>query len=564
MPIIKKTSLGDALVKAGQITPEQLEAAILEQQKHGQKLGRVLVKLGFIKEDQVSKALANQLSLPYVDLKHYSLAADTIALLPETLVRRFRVLPLEDREDGILLGMSDPTDLQAYDAVARLLHRDIQIAVVDDSRVLESIDMMYRRTSEIIGLSKRLESDLSATAVILSDDLTTSGTDEAPVVKLLQKVFEDALQVGASDIHFEPQENKLRIRFRIDGILHPQTEADIRVANALALRLKLMSGLDISEKRLPQDGRFDFSARKKKVDVRLSTMPTQYGESVVLRLLLRGEMLSLERLGMPSAMLARFRQIIHRPNGMVLVTGPTGSGKTTTLYATLSEISTPQNKTITVEDPVEYQLSGINQVQVNEKIELGFARVLRSALRQDPDIVLVGEMRDHETAQIGLRAAMTGHLVLSTLHTNDAVSTPIRLLDMGTPKYMMTTSLQAILAQRLVRLICENCAEPYTPEPREQAWMAIKLGEDPPTPHFRRACGCPHCNGTGYRGRIGVYEMLEFDTPTIDAFSHLDIADFMTSVRKRMTGQTLDYHAALRASQGQTTIAEAMRISNSD
>ncbi len=564
MPITEKTSLGDALVKDGLITPEQLEIAKLEQQKHGQKLGRVLVRLGFVDEGQVSKGLATQLSLPYIDLKHYHFKPETIALLPEALVRRFRVLPLEDSEDSVLLGMSDPTNLQAYDAVARQLRRDIRIAVVDESNLLESIDMMYRRTSEIVGLARRLESDLGATAVTFPTDLATPTADEAPVVKLLQKLFEDALQVGASDIHFEPQENKLQIRFRIDGILHPQTEADIRVANALALRIKLMSGLDISEKRLPQDGRFNFSARKRNVDVRLSTMPTQYGESVVLRLLMRGEMLSLERLGMPDALLARFRQVIHRPNGMVLVTGPTGSGKTTTLYAALSEISSTENKTLTVEDPIEYRLPGINQVQVNEKIDLGFARVLRSALRQDPDIILIGEMRDHETAQIGLRAAMTGHLVLSTLHTNDAVSTPIRLLDMGIPKYMVTTSLQAILAQRLVRLVCEACAQPYTPEPGEQAWIHTELGETPTPPTFRRACGCAHCNGTGYRGRIGVYEMLEFDAATLEAFNHLDMANFTQSVHKRMAGQTLRHHAALRASQGQTTIADAMRVSNTD
>lgn len=284
------------------------------------------------------------------------------------------------------------------------------------------------------------------------------------------------LQVGASDIHIEPQEKSLHIRFRIDGVLHLQTEADIRIAPALALRLKLMSELDIAEKRMPQDGRFAITVRKQLIDVRISSMPTQYGESVVMRLLNQsGGSLDLEKIGMPPEMLRRFRSIIHRPNGLVLVTGPTGSGKTTTLYGALAELNLEAKNWITVEDPVEYRLSGINQVQVNEKIDLTLARVLRSALRQDPDIVLVGEMRDTETAQIGMRAAMTGHMVLSTLHTNDAVSTPIRLMDMGVPHYMVGSFLQARLAQRLVRVICDNCSEDYTLLPNEHEWLRGEL-----------------------------------------------------------------------------------------
>ena len=327
--------------------------------------------------------------------------------------------------------------------------------------LLQTIDRVYRRTDEITDFARELEQDLGDTVVDFGALGGTPGLEEAPVVKLLQSVFDDATQVRASDIHIEPQEKRLQIRFRIDGVLHLQTEADIRIAPALALRLKLMSELDISEKRLPQDGRFGVRVKQQQIDVRISTMPTQYGESVVMRLLNQsGGMLRLDSIGMPPAMLKQFRAIVQRPNGLVLVTGPTGSGKTTTLYGALSELNTLEKKMITVEDPVEYRLPGVNQVQVNDKIELSFARVLRSALRQDPDVVLVGEMRDQETAQIGMRAALTGHLVLSTLHTNDAVSTPIRLLDMGVPRYMVATSLQAVLAQRLVRVICESCSEP--------------------------------------------------------------------------------------------------------
>ncbi|MDO8413904.1 MAG: GspE/PulE family protein, partial [Gallionellaceae bacterium] len=325
----------------------------------------------------------------------------------------------------------------------------------------------------------------------------------------------------------------------------------------------LMSGLDISEKRLPQDGRFNVKVRDQSVDVRISTMPTQYGESVVMRLLNQGSgALSLDKLGMPPDVLVRFREIIRRSSGMVLVTGPTGSGKTTTLYAALSEINTIDQKIITVEDPVEYRLAGVNQVQVNEKIELSFARVLRASLRQDPDVILVGEMRDAETAQIGLRAAMTGHLVFSTLHTRDAAGTLFRLVDMGTPKYMVASSVQVVLAQRLLRLICESCSEPHTPTPQEAEWLEHEgVGPDAwgTLLHGR---GCSRCNGTGYSGRFGVYEMLEMTQALAEAATHKDAEHFMQAARKFMEGKTLLHHALQKMKAGQTSVAEVMRISN--
>ena len=389
------------------------------------------------------------------------------------------------------------------------------------------------------------------------------GLEEAPVVKLLQSVFDDATQVRASDIHIEPQEGRLAIRFRIDGVLHLQTEADIKIATPLALRLKLMADLDISEKRLPQDGRFAMKVKNQRIDVRISTMPTQYGESVVMRLLNQaGNTLRLESIGMPRKMLERFRAIVGRPNGLVLVTGPTGSGKTTTLYSALAELNSVEKKLITVEDPVEYRLQGINQVQVNEKIELSFARVLRSALRQDPDIVLVGEMRDQETAQIGLRAAMTGHLVLSTLHTNDAASTPLRLMDMGVPRYMVGGSLQAVLAQRLVRVICESCTVEHALAANEADWLRSELKEHAASTRFFHGKGCSHCNGTGYRGRTGVYELLEMTRAVTDAVNHPDPSHFLKVAQAEMGGETLRRHAVSLAVQGRTTVAEAMRVSN--
>ncbi|MDH4285645.1 MAG: GspE/PulE family protein, partial [Gallionellaceae bacterium] len=347
------------------------------------------------------------------------------------------------------------------------------------------------------------------------------------------------------------------------GVLHLQTEADRKIAPPLALRLKLMSGLDISEKRLPQDGRFNVRVRDQIVDVRISTMPTQHGESVVMRLLNPGStFITLDKLGMPPDMLERFREIIQRSSGMVLVTGPTGSGKTTTLYAALSEINTMDQKIITVEDPVEYRLPGITQVQVNEKIELTFSKVLRSTLRQDPDIILVGEMRDSETAQIGLRAAMTGHLVFSTLHTRDAASTLFRLVDMGIPKYLVASSVQVVLAQRLLRRICESCSKPHVPTPQEAEWLEHENVAREKWGSLLQGRGCSHCNGTGYSGRLGVYEMLELTLPLAEAAAHQDSLHFLQAARKTLKGNTLLDRALEQMCLGRTTVAEVMRISN--
>ncbi|TNC78475.1 MSHA biogenesis protein MshE [Janthinobacterium lividum] len=559
----EKVRLGEILVQQKLLTEEQLGQALTEQKRSGRKLGRVFVEHGFVTEEQISGALARQLDIPYINLKFFNINPELVRLLPETQARRFRALVLEDRREGLLVGMSDPTDLFAYDEISRLVKRQIELAVVNETEVLAAIDRIYRRTEDISTLTRELEQDLGDVSVDFGALAANPGLEEAPIVKLLQSVFEDATQVRASDIHIEPQEGRLQIRFRIDGVLHLQTEADSKIASSLALRLKLMSDLDISEKRLPQDGRFAIRVKNQRIDVRISTMPTQYGESVVMRLLNQGgTTLRLDAIGMPPKLVAQFRAIVSRPNGLVLVTGPTGSGKTTTLYCALSELNSVEKKLITVEDPVEYRLAGINQVQVNEKIELNFARVLRSALRQDPDIVLVGEMRDQETAQIGLRAAMTGHLVLSTLHTNDAISTPLRLMDMGVPRYMVGSSLQAVLAQRLVRVICESCSTPYQPTPNEYEWLRLELGELVERNQYFHGKGCSHCNGMGYRGRTGVYELLEITRAVADAANHADPSHFMKVATAQMAGETLRRHAVQLVVQGRTTVMEAMRISN--
>jgi len=560
----EKVRLGEILVQQKLLSEEQLGMALAEQKRSGRKLGRVFVEHGFVTEEQISGALARQLNIPYINLKFYQISSDLVRLLPETQARRFRALVLEDRKGTMLVGLSDPTDLFAYDEISRLLKQTIELAVVNETEVLAAIDRIYRRTEDISGLARELEQEMGEGSVDFGALAAASpGLEEAPVVKLLQSLFDDAAQVRASDIHIEPQEGRLQIRFRIDGVLHLQTEADIKIAPALALRLKLMSDLDISEKRLPQDGRFAVRVKNARIDVRISTMPTQYGESIVMRLLNQSGMtLRLDAIGMPKPLLDRFRAIVARPNGLVLVTGPTGSGKTTTLYCALAELNSMEKKLITVEDPVEYRLAGINQVQVNEKIELDFARVLRSALRQDPDIVLVGEMRDQETAQIGLRAAMTGHLVLSTLHTNDAASTPLRLMDMGVPRYMVGSSLQAVLAQRLVRVICESCTTPYTLTPSEHEWLTLELKEKVDMGTYFHGKGCSHCNGLGYRGRVGVYELLEMTQTVVDAANDIDPAVFLKAANQQMGGQTLRRHAVQLVVEGRTTVAEAMRISH--
>jgi MSHA biogenesis protein MshE len=560
----EKIRLGQILVQQKRITEEQLNVALEEQKQLGRRLGRVLVDKGVITEEQLAEALARQLNLPYLELRNVNVKREVVLKLPESAARRFRALVLEDSGATCKVGMADPTDLTAYDEIVRMLKRNIEVVVLAGPDISRAFDRLYRRTEQIAGLAQELGAEVGETNVVDFGTLaTTPGLEEAPVVKLLQTVFEDAIQQRASDIHIEPQEKTLQIRFRIDGVMHLQTQAEARIANALALRVKLMSGLDISEKRLPQDGRFNVRVRGTQIDVRLSTLPTQYGESAVMRLLNQSTgVLGLDKIGMPSEMVERVRAIIHRTSGMVLVTGPTGSGKTTTLYSALSELNSPERKLITVEDPVEYRIAGINQVQVNEKIELGFERVLRSCLRQDPDVILVGEMRDKATVETGMRAAMTGHMVFSTLHTNDAVSTPVRLLDMGAPRYMVALSLQLVIAQRLVSVICPGCASEHKLLPNEHEWLRHEFGDSVDRHRYMKGRGCSNCSGTGFSGRTGVYEMLEMTDSVVAAANSDDIQTFISAARAQMAGNTLRRHAAVLVASGTTTVSEAMRISH--
>jgi len=558
----KKIRLGDLLVEKGLITEDQLMQSLAAQKKTGQKLGRTLISSGLVTEDQMLELLSTQLQVPFIDLKQYNYDAETIQIIPETLARRYRAVSLKKNPDGsLLIGMADPTDIFAYDELSKQLKSHLHLAVVRESEVISTINQVYRRTSEISNLAEELGDELAESDIDLQELVQSEDIANAPVVKLLQSIFEDAVQIGASDIHIEPDETVLRIRTRVDGILQEQVMKEKRIASALVSRLKLMAGLNISERRIPQDGRFNIRVRDRSIDVRLSTMPIQNGESVVMRLLDQsGSALVLDQLGMDPELLTHFRKNIHRPHGMILVTGPTGSGKTTTLYAALSELNKAEKKIITVEDPVEYRLPRINQVQINSRIGLDFATVLRAALRQDPDIVLVGEMRDQETASIGLRASITGHMVLSTLHTNDAISTVNRLIDMGAEGFLVATALRAVLAQRLVRKICNSCKTEYAPEKQETVWLYNLLGADADNAQFYHGAGCPHCNNTGYRGRIGVFEFLEIDDDLADDLRREDSAAFAKHARNSASFKPFSKHAMQYATQGVTTLEEVVRV----
>ncbi len=557
---VKKLRIGDLLVQQQLITEQQLQDALRQQKVTGQKIGRMLIDLGFIEEDQLLRLLSRQLKIPFLELGDYSFNTGVTQRLPETYARRFRAIVLEDSGQHLLVGMSDPLNIFAYDELHRILKKPIKQAVVREAELLATLDIVYRRTEEISGFASELSDELGDDYVDISD-MESNTAEEAPVVKMLQSIFEDAVQVKASDIHIEPDEKVLRIRQRVDGVLQEHVMNEKRIASALVLRLKLMCGLDISEKRLPQDGRFNIKVKKRNIDVRLSSMPTQHGEAVVMRLLDQtAGVLGLECSGMPAAMLQRLRAQIQRPHGLVLVTGPTGSGKTTTLYGALQELDSPAKKIITVEDPVEYRLSRVNQVQVHERIGLDFAKVLRACLRQDPDILLIGEIRDQDTAEIALRASLTGHLVLSTLHTNDAISSALRLIDVGAEGYLVAGALQAVVAQRLIRKNCEKCVADYQPSAQDMVWLRAVVGEQASQLQLQAGTGCHYCNNTGYQGRIGVFELLEVSREMADALRVNDTQAFGDLAKQQPGFTTLTDAALDYARQGLSSLEEVYRI----
>ena len=506
--------------------------------------------------------MAQQLDVPFLDLSQRRIPTEVASLLPEIHARRLRAIIIEDNGDSVLIGMSDPADLSGLDQLEDMLApKKVKLALVMESQLFEAFDGLYRRTADIESFASQLEEEYEQSSDFeLSNTFLDEGGD-ATVGKLLQSVFEDAIQMRASDVHIEPDEKLLRIRQRIDGVLQENILKESKIAAAMVLRLKLMAGLDISEKRLPQDGRFNLQLKGHNIDVRMSTMPVQHGESVVMRLLDQTEgLLTLDETGMPADLCERVRHQITRPHGMVLVTGPTGSGKTTTLYGALSELNQSTKKIITVEDPVEYRLPRVNQVQVNSKINLSFSSVLRTSLRQDPDIIMVGEMRDQETVEIGLRGALTGHLVLSTLHTNDAITSALRLIDMGAAGFLVGSSLRAIIAQRLVRRVCDKCIEEHQPTSQEKIWLTHLAGEGAEQASFKQGKGCQSCHYTGYKGRIGVFELLELNEPMMAALKRDDAEAFTQHAKAHPHFKPLALAAYDYACQGVTSVEEVLRL----
>ncbi|ALR14520.1 MULTISPECIES: GspE/PulE family protein [Vibrio] len=564
MKIQLRKRLGDLLVDEAIVTEEQIQQALTAQRSTGQKLGDALIDLGFITEKQMLNFLSQQLGLPLIDLGRAPVDPEAVQILPEVHARRLRAMVVARNGHTLRVAMSDPADLFTQESLMNLLGEySLEFIIASERQLIDSFDRYYRRTKEIASFAEQLQAEHQD---VQSFDYGIDETDseEVTVVKLVNSMFEDAVQVGASDIHIEPDDKVLRLRQRIDGVLHETLLNEVKIASALVLRLKLMAQLDISEKRLPQDGRFNIKVRGQSIDIRMSTMPTQYGESVVMRLLNQSVGLRpLEESGLPPELLARLRRQLSRPHGMILVTGPTGSGKTTTLYGALSELNEPEKKIITAEDPVEYRLPRITQVQINSRIDLTFSRVLRTFLRQDPDIILVGEMRDQETVEIGLRAALTGHLVLSTLHTNDAIDSALRMIDMGAPGYLVASAVRAVVAQRLVRRVCPDCKTEESLDESRKQWLAGRFPNQVGVT-FYKGSGCQNCNLTGYRGRIGVFEMLELENEMMDKLRANDAVGFAQVARRSEKYKPLLASAMELALQGTVSLDEVMALGEGD
>ncbi len=557
--------LGEMLVNSGIITEKQLEEALKYQKNRKVKLGTALVELGYIDEEELAKFLGRQLGYPYVTLEKLEIPDELLRILPYEFMKRNLVVPVEKRGNILVLAMSDPLDQSLINEVSFLTSLHVEPVVCPEKSILNFLEERLSRESEIEKLIPKEIMEMEDMEIVEETEGEEGEekplVEEAPIVKFTHFLIVDAIRKDASDIHIEPYESLVRIRYRIDGVLHDVMTLPTWIKNSLASRVKVMSGMDIAEKRLPQDGRFKMKIGGREMDFRVSSLPTMFGEKIVIRILDPGKIrLDLSTLGFEEEQLKKFRKAINLPYGMILVTGPTGSGKTTTLYAALSELNKTEVNISTVEDPVEYYLPGINQVQVNETAGLTFATALRAFLRQDPDIIMVGEIRDIETAEISIRAALTGHLVLSTLHTNDAPSAVGRLIDMGVEPYLVSSSVVMVVAQRLVRLICENCKEKTKPNPE----ILKELGVDPDNSTFYKGKGCKKCNYTGYRGRIAIYEIMEV-TPTI---RELAVKKSPSEVIRKAALEegmiTLRESGIRKVKKGLTTLEEVLRTTSLD
>ena len=549
----RRKRLGDLLIDAGVLTQEQLETALRSQKASGERLGKELINLGYITEMVMIQALEFQLGIPHVDMSELVIDNDVASLIPGALAERYQIIPIRKEGPTITLAMVDPTNLFAIDDVNMITGCNVNPVIAAERDIVRAINQAYG----IRDLVDKAVNRLRPEDITLSDMETT---EDAPVVSIVNSLISQAVKERASDIHIEPLERYIRVRLRIDGVLREVVTFPRTTHAAIVSRIKIMGEMDISEKRLPQDGRAQTVEQGREIDLRISTTPTILGEKVVIRVLdKQAVVLDVGAIGFSSDNLARYRLLYAQSYGMVLVTGPTGSGKTTTLYATLTELNTPVKNLITVEDPVEYRLDGINQIQVNQKAGLTFANGLRSILRQDPNIVMVGEIRDLETAQIAVRAALTGQLVFSTLHTNDAAGAVTRLIDMGIEPFLVASSVLGVVAQRLVRLICPDCKITYTPEPDSFERTFLELKPDDKVQLFKGR-GCQHCGQTGYRGRMAIHEVMTITGALRDLIENKVSSEEMATQAKKEGMITMRMDGIAKAYQGLTTVAEIMRV----
>ena len=559
--------LGELLVKENLITPEQLKKAIEEQKAGGGRLGSSLTKLGFVTDEELLSFLSKQYNVPAINLDEFEIDKEVVRKIPENIARKHLIVPVNQTGSTLIVATSDPTNLSVIDEIKFLTGYNVEFVAATETAIKKSIEKYFEVSTDYQEIMDEAAEEYEVIGDDDNIDVKTleKASEEAPVIKLVNSVLNDAIKKGASDIHVEPYEKAFRIRFRIDGMLYEIMKPPISLKNAIASRLKIMSKLDIAERRRPQDGRIKIRyADGKDIDFRVSVLPTLFGEKIVLRLLDKSNLqLDMTKLGFNEKQLKDFKDAVHKPYGMVLVTGPTGSGKTTTLYSALSELNQVSKNVSTAEDPVEYNIPGVNQVQMHEEIGLNFAASLRSFLRQDPNIIMVGEIRDYETAEIAVKAALTGHLVLSTIHTNDAPSTINRLLNMGIEPFLVASSVHAILAQRLMRKICEKCKEEIDIEKKFLTDIGMSEAEAKTTKTYKGK-GCNACSNTGYKGRIAVYEILTIAEEIRELILAGASANEIKKEAIRLGMMTMRQSAIDLLKKGLTTIDEVVRVTAKD
>ena len=565
----KKSQLGEVLLQSNVINRDQLKEALLVQEKTGEKLGRILIKLGYVPPEKIARALAEQQGLEFVEIARVSISPDAIKLVPHDLCKKYNLIPIGYENNVFKVALSDPLNLIALDDLRVFLEKDIKGVIAEESEIKKAIAQHYQGDQQTWSSSAQqeiqttVEDDVELVKALKAEG-EEIGDEEAPVIQLVSRIILEASKRRASDIHVEPLKERVRIRYRIDGVLREVPGPSKTLQGSVISRLKIMAKLDIAEKRLPQDGRIKLQIKGRDVDVRVSTLPALYGESVVLRLLDRAQLLlDLSELGFSEGDEKEFNRLINIPNGIILVTGPTGSGKTTTLYTSLHSINKPNRKIITVEDPVEYQLRGINQVHVKPSIGLTFASGLRAILRQAPNVIMIGEIRDLETASIAVEASLTGHLVFSTLHTNDAAGAITRLIDMGVKSYLVASAVRAILAQRLVKKICSYCKDETKPNSEMLDFLKIKQ-EQIKNATFYEGRGCDQCSHTGYRGRVAIFELLILNDEICELI-YKKVSSNIIRERARQCGmRTLREDGLAKVFRGVTTLEEVVRVTQSD